>query len=1221
MILNYSALRRRLFFGTLLLFGVSATPPAKAETDATLKLHYTFGPLVNGTVQDVSGNGYAATLYNQASVNQWDGLGFLSLGVANGYLDMGSSTGNLIYSLSDFTVATWMFVDPSAAITGDGNFLWNFSSSASCGQTTGKYIAYRVNAQRYALATAGWSNEKVVVSVATPATKRVWTHVAYTQSGTIGKLYLNGLMVKSGTASYQPKDLGAATLYNWIGRSPFPGDNYLRNTAVADFRIYNRALDVAELAAFTTQKDSLTVAFNKLSLQISAASLTLNDADTVVSDVKLPALNLSNVSLTWRSSHPTVLSESGYVYRPAFGHAPVTVQLTAVLKCDSDSLLKTFTLVVLPQSGDAESVQLDLTSLKLQGNLTALRSSLRLPSQGTLGTVFSWVSSRPDYLTHEGVLLKSPAKGEGAVTVTLTVTAQKGTVSSNKVFAVTLAEEMPYSAYLFAYFTGNSGTEEAIRFALSPDGLHYRALNNNLPIISSDTIAQMQAIRDPHIYRGQNGEYLMVVTDMKSANGWSSNHGMVFLKSYDLVNWTHHTVDVAAIYPAFSTVNRCWAPQVIWDSTAQKNMVYWSMRSGSANDVLYYAYANADFTSLETDPKVLFAHPTGDATIDADIIYKDGVYNLFYKNEGTAKGITKAVSSTLTGPYVVESSKYLHQTSAAVEAPCVFQLINSDTWVLMYDVYSSGRYEFTQSTDLNDFRILNGVTMNFAPRHGTVLQITADEAAVLAQKWGQNTDLVVLSAGSSQVKKLNIVVDEAAKTVFLPVKNGTDLTAFDPKLQPIPGVTVSPSGPQDFSKGAVTYTLSLNGNQTTYSVSASVCNNPVLTDLYADPEILYSEKDTAFYLYPTCDGYNGWYSRYFDCFSSRNLVDWKDEGTLLNLESGDVSWASTYAWAPCMVEKKINGEYRYFYYFSANKQVGVAVASSPKGPFVDSGKALISSKPTGVTSGQEIDPDVFTDPVSGKSYIYWGNGYMAGAELNDDMISFKSETVKVMTPNSTFREGTYVIYRNGIYYFMWSENDTGSSDYRVRYATSDSPLGTLIVPANNFVVLRNDAQAIYGTGHNAVVQIPGKDEWYIVYHRLSRPNAITYASPGNFREVCMDKLEFGSDGKIIQVTPTLEGITPVSLMTSLRKTLFQKKKAGLTVWPNPVKKLLNIEWPSHSEKPVSVEILKPSGLPILYASLTSTKSYVDCSELASGFYLIRASLGGETLMGKFVKCL
>ncbi len=94
--------------------------------------------------------------------------------------------------------------------------------------------------------------------------------------------------------------------------------------------------------------------------------------------------------------------------------------------------------------------------------------------------------------------------------------------------------------------------------------------------------------------------------------------------------------------------------------------------------------------------------------------------------------------------------------------------------------------------------------------------------------------------------------------------------------------------------------------------------------------------------------------------------------------------------------KKIDGKYKYFFYFSGNtpdgKAIGVATADHPCGPFTDSGQPIINRRPKGQNHGQQIDVDVFEDPVSGKSYLYWGNGYMAGAELNEDMMSIKPET-------------------------------------------------------------------------------------------------------------------------------------------------------------------------------------------------------------------------------------
>ena len=300
-------------------------------------------------------------------------------------------------------------------------------------------------------------------------------------------------------------------------------------------------------------------------------------------------------------------------------------------------------------------------------------------------------------------------------------------------------------------------------------------------------------------------------------------------------------------------------------------------------------------------------------------------------------------------------------------------------------------------------------------------------------------------------------------------------------------------------------------------------NNPVLEGYYADPDILYSNKTGKYYLYPTSDGFMSWSGYYFKTFSSDNLKDWKDEGVILDLKK-DVDWADRNAWAPDIIEKRVGKDkYKYYYYFTAAQKVGVAVADDPVGPFVDSGKPLIAFKPEGVRGGQEIDPNAFYDPVSKKDYLYWGNGYLAVAELNKDMVSIKPETVNVITPtDNTFREGIYVVYRKGTYYFLWSENDTRSEDYRVRYGTSKCPLGPIEIPVNNLILEKDPSKGIYGTGHNSVLQIPDSDEWYIVYHRFNRPNGIKMGESAGFhREVCIDKLEFNEDGSIKKVVPTI----------------------------------------------------------------------------------------------------
>lgn len=683
-------------------------------------------------------------------------------------------------------------------------------------------------------------------------------------------------------------------------------------------------------------------------------------------------------------------------------------------------------------------------------------------------------------------------------------------------------------AYLFVYFTGNNKTEEAIHFAISKDGYTYRALNNNNPVISSTKISSTGGVRDPHILRGEDGKFFyMVATDMESAKGWDSNRAIVLLKSKDLVNWTSKVVNIQTRFKGQDSLKRVWAPQTIYDAKAKKYMIYWSMKHGNQPDIIYYAYANKDFTDLESEPKQLFFSPTNGSCIDGDIIYSNGKYNLLFKTEGEGNGIKKAVSTELTNGYVLKDN-YLQQTKEAVEGAGVFKLNNSNEYILMYDVYMKGKYQFTKSADLKNFKVIDeAVNMNFHPRHGTVLPINGTEAGRLLSKW-YSSKSVLESSILSSIKTNNIIVDSAKRTVSFPLKDGADLKAVNLQLLGFPGIVISPAKAIDFSKGAVNISITMPGKVAeTYKATAQITNNPVLTGYYADPEILYSNKTSKYYLYPTSDGFTGWSGKYFKTFSSTDLVNWKDEGTILDLVN-DVSWGKRNAWAPTIAEKKVGNQFKYFYYFTAAQKIGVAVSDNPTGPFKDSGQALISKKPAGTKGGQEIDPDVFTDPKTGKSYLYWGNNYMACAELNDDMVSIDTNSVKIITPSKDFREGTEVFYRNGKYYFLWSEDDTRSENYRVRYGFSDSPTGKITIPEDNLILAKIPEQGIYGTGHNSVIQIPGKDEWYMVYHRFTVPKGIEMGSAAGYnREVCIDKMEFNVDGTIKKVIPTIKGINPI----------------------------------------------------------------------------------------------
>ena len=308
-----------------------------------------------------------------------------------------------------------------------------------------------------------------------------------------------------------------------------------------------------------------------------------------------------------------------------------------------------------------------------------------------------------------------------------------------------------YSAYLFTYFVGNGPGEEAIHYAISQDGYQYWALNNGSPVISSNSISTSGGVRDPHILRGADGRFYMVATDLYVPEmGWS-NFAMIMMTSEDLINWTSSVVNIPEAFPKeFGDVYRVWAPQTFYDPESGRYMLYWSMKSGDEPDKIYYAFANEDFTGLATVPKQLYHSPTNGASIDGDIIYHGGKYHLFFKNEGGETGILKAVSDKLTEGYELVEG-HMDQTDEAVEGSGIFKLIDSEDYILMYDLYMRGKYQFCRSSDLEHFDVIDeNVSMDFHPRHGTVIPITTDEAEALLKKFGSDSNKLSLANGQSE---------------------------------------------------------------------------------------------------------------------------------------------------------------------------------------------------------------------------------------------------------------------------------------------------------------------------------------------------------------------------------------------------------------------------------------------------------------------------------------
>ncbi|MDR6881363.1 family 43 glycosylhydrolase [Bacillus sp. 3255] len=285
----------------------------------------------------------------------------------------------------------------------------------------------------------------------------------------------------------------------------------------------------------------------------------------------------------------------------------------------------------------------------------------------------------------------------------------------------------------------------------------------------------------------------------------------------------------------------------------------------------------------------------------------------------------------------------------------------------------------------------------------------------------------------------------------------------------------------------------------------------VLPGQYADPDI--AKFGDRYYLYPTTDGFKNWSGTQFHVFSSADMRIWKDEGVILDLATEDVPWATGSAWAPAIASKA--GKY-YFYFCgkmaSGESAIGVAVAESPAGPFRAQPKPLITleqMKRLGISMVQTIDPSVYMEE-DGKAYLLFGNSHGAIVQLSEDMVNVVEDTMNNIAGLYDFREAVTVLKRGGLYHFTWSCDDTGSEDYHVNYGTAEQLYGP--VTYRYPILTKNKEKDMLGTGHHAILQEPGTDQFWIAYHRFVTPLTRFQEGKGFHREVCIDRLTFGEDG-------------------------------------------------------------------------------------------------------------
>lgn len=194
-----------------------------------------------------------------------------------------------------------------------------------------------------------------------------------------------------------------------------------------------------------------------------------------------------------------------------------------------------------------------------------------------------------------------------------------------------------------------------------------------------------------------------------------------------------------------------------------------------------------------------------------------------------------------------------------------------------------------------------------------------------------------------------------------------------------------------------------------------------------------------------------------------------------------------------------------------------------------------------ITSGKEtgiedtIDPEVVTDPKTGKVWLFFGSvGGIHRIELTPDGLSLKEGakyehvaglTVRKCPDRSKVFEGSYLHYRKGYWYLFVSSGFFGNHTYQLQVGRSKKLTGTFLNREGKSMkegyatpVLHSDeGDNFFGPGHCGEIFKAADGNEYIFYHCHVRESR----QPGQ-RPMFMSRIQWGKDG-----WPYVEGGKPM----------------------------------------------------------------------------------------------
>ena len=299
----------------------------------------------------------------------------------------------------------------------------------------------------------------------------------------------------------------------------------------------------------------------------------------------------------------------------------------------------------------------------------------------------------------------------------------------------------------------------------------------------------------------------------------------------------------------------------------------------------------------------------------------------------------------------------------------------------------------------------------------------------------------------------------------------------------------------------------------------TVCHadNPVVqTSFTADPAPMVYSNTVYLYTSHDEDDARGFHMLNWKCYSTTDMVNWTDHGSIASLATFPWARQNNDAWAPQCIER--DGKFYIYCPVSQTRggmAIGVAVSDSPFGPFTDPlGKPLVAGS---------YDPTVFVDD-DGQAYLYWGgNGPCYYVKLNKDMISVLGSTNVASidftgTPReASYTEGPWLWREKNHYYLAWASRCCPEG---IGYGMSDNPTGpwkckgTIMDPNN-----------LSSGNHPGILDYKGKSYVFGFNYTLNWELTDVHRER---RSVCVAEMTYNADGTIQKVPWwTKEGVPQI----------------------------------------------------------------------------------------------